>query len=219
MKDELQNYIKLSKKYDNIDGMGEMCMGLMLLGFALLGYLKASLPEHSVWRSGIPGLLFLYAVLIPVLGLAQKANQIVKRRITWPRTGYVAYHRDRKAVGPIIAIVVVGSVVTSVFTYFAYIMVSSHFNATSVGRVGYLTFLMAIYAFWIFHMGGKHSWKWLMLLVMALGLLVLAICFPDGFTKLSQPVDLFVGLLWFISGAATLFSYLRHTQSPIKEAE
>lgn len=81
------------KLYDNIDGTGEMFMGLMLLGFALLGYLQAILPEHSIWRTNMfASLLFMYAVLILVLGPGYLLRRVIKKHITWPRTGYVAGH-------------------------------------------------------------------------------------------------------------------------------
>jgi len=55
MQDELQEYMRRPKRYENIDGTAEMYMGWMLLGFALLGYLQAALPEHSIWKNGTGG--------------------------------------------------------------------------------------------------------------------------------------------------------------------
>ena len=91
MKDELQNYLARPKRYDNIDGTGEMYMGLMILGFALLGYLQTILPTDSLWSTnGFASLLFMYLILIPVLALGYWGSKAIKKHITWPRTGYVA---------------------------------------------------------------------------------------------------------------------------------
>ena len=67
MKDELQNYMGRPKRYDNIDGTGEMGMGVMMLGFALLGYLQAVLPRI---RCGdrLRQHVAYYPVLMPMLG-------------------------------------------------------------------------------------------------------------------------------------------------------
>ena len=52
MKDELQSYMDRPKRYENIDGTGEIYMGLMILGFALLGYvfyLAFWVPLYAFW--------------------------------------------------------------------------------------------------------------------------------------------------------------------------
>lgn len=36
--------------YNNIDGVGELGMGVMLLGYALLGWLQLHSPNNSVWN-------------------------------------------------------------------------------------------------------------------------------------------------------------------------
>ena len=93
MKDELQNTMERPKKYDNIDGTGEMFFGLMILGFALFGYLQTVLPEHSMWRTNVfAPFLLMYGVLLPTLGFSFLLQRVVKKHLTWPRTGYVARH-------------------------------------------------------------------------------------------------------------------------------
>ena len=42
-------------------------------------------------------LLFMYAVLALVLGGGYLLRRLIKRHITWPRTGYVAYGREGKS--------------------------------------------------------------------------------------------------------------------------
>ena len=92
MNNKLQNYMDRPKRYDNIDGSGEIYMGLMFLGFGLLNYLQTVLPKDSLWSTnGFASLLFMYLILIPVLALGFWGVKAIKKHITWPRTGYVAY--------------------------------------------------------------------------------------------------------------------------------
>jgi len=224
MKDELQDYMHRPKRYDNIDGTGEMYMGLMLQGFALLGYLQTILPRDSMWRTnGFAGLLFMYMILIPVLALGYLARRMIKKHITWPRTGYVAFPRDKKAwwTGAAAAGVlgaVIGAILAVGFACLT-MLGREHHGMMSLARAGYLAFWVLGYAFWIWRMGRVHRWKWLVLLFMALGLFAIALVVPGGFIELSRPVMLFVGLTWLGSGMATLYLYIRHNQPPAPETE
>ena len=68
-------------------------------------------------------------------------------------------------------------------------------------------------------MSKEHWWKWLLLLLMVLGVLTMALTVPENFNKLGWPVLLFIGLVWLGCGAGTLCSYIRHTQPPASQAE
>ena len=212
MKDELRNYMSRPKRYDNIDGTGEILFGLMALGFTLLNYLQAVLPK------GFAGLLIWYAGVLLMLGLMLWVAKAIKKRITWPRTGYVAYPRDRKSWWKLILIV---SVVSAVIA--AGIGCLMRFDRRhdwiSLGWMGNVFIYAAGYAFWVFYMGQKHWWKWLVLLFMALGLLAIALIAPADFVGLWRPMLLFVGLTWLASGVATLYLYIRHTKPPTPAAE
>ena len=211
----------------------------MLLGFALLGYLQTILPQDSVWRTnGFASLLFMYAILFLVLGPAYWIRRIIKRRITFPRTGYVniglGAHHTAGRVGEakikvkmsywttFIMIGVVAAVVGGGFAALAAYQ-RRHADATLglalVGYVGYLAMWEVIYAFWIWRMGGHYRWKWFLLVVMALGMVGIGIWGPGNFIAGARPVMLVAGSVWVISGMATLCSYLRHTHAPTPEME
>jgi len=230
MKTQLQDYLERPKRYANIDGTGEMYMGLMLLGFALLSYLQTVLPTNSLWRTnGFASVLFMYAILVPVLGIGYWVGRTIKKSITWPRTGYVAYgvgRADAKAKKSFwatrLAIAVLAAVIgAGVAGLLAFERRYSGATRSSfgVGYVVFLTFWVLAYAFWVWRMGRAQPWKWLVLLFLALGLLVIGLTGPADLVGLSRPVMLFVGLVWVISGVATLCSYLRHTQPPAPQAE
>ncbi len=77
----------------------------------------------------------------------------------------------------------------------------------------------AVYAGWICLVDRKHAWKWLILLFMALGLLAIGLPVRGNYFEVGWQVALFAGLVWFGSGAATLYSYMRHAQPSPPEAE
>ncbi len=217
MNDELQNYMGRPKRYDNIDGTGEMFMGLMLLAFAVSSYLDTILP-NTRWWNGVGSVLVMYGILIPALAFGFWIRRVIKKRITWPRTGYAAYPRGGKSwrlkmvvVSLISAVIGFGAVGLMIF--------AGRHGGMTVFQIGYLAILLATYAYWVFFMGGEHWWKWLLVVFMALGFLAIALIIPGDFIALSRPAMLFVGLVWFASGGLTLYFYIRHTQPPAPEAE
>ena len=72
----------------------------------------------------------------------------------------------------------------------------------------------------------QHQWKWLMLAIILIGPVVVAPAIPYPAVKLQllsgmesfPPVILSMGLVWFLSGAATLISFIRHNPLPPTEA-
>jgi len=214
-------------------------MGMMLIGFGLLGYLESILPKDSIWRTNyICHLIFSYGVLVLVLGPCYLIRWGIKRRITFPRTGYVALgvgaHHTGVNGGDLAAklkkfswviFIVVGGIAAAVAAGGCYLVwiLCQHASSTdwivSAGNIGYLVFWVLLYAFWIWRMGSEYRWKWLMLSFMALGLFVIGLSVPGNFIEMARPVALFVGMVWVVSGLGTLCSYLRHTQPPTSETE
>ncbi len=80
----------------NMDGSFELGWGTALLCFGSVSYLNAALPESvwtSWWTSWIGYLPLICAGFAPY-GIPK----MVKRFITWPRTGYVANANDLKLI-------------------------------------------------------------------------------------------------------------------------
>jgi hypothetical protein len=192
-------------------------MGLMMLAFAASSYVNTILPKTR-WWNGVGGVLLMYAVVALVLGPGYWIRRIIKKRITWPRTGYAAFPRGGKSwrikmvlvslMGAVIGLGVVGLMIFA-----------GRHGGMNVFQIGYLAIMLATYAYWIFFMGKEHWWKWLLAVFMALGFLAIARTVPSDFIELSRPVMLFVGLVWLASGGLTLYFYIRHTQPPAPEAE
>jgi MFS family permease len=219
MKDQLQNYMGRPKRYENIDGTGEMALGVMMLSFALVGYLSAVLPEGALWRkNGLATFEFIPVVMIPSWAFQHWGVKGIKKRFTWPRTGYVAYRRSGWPWWKLIVAILVASAVFGAAT--AWLMgLARRFHALSLERAVYLAVPLAAYAFFVVRWSREHAWKWLVLIFMALGLVAIALAVPGGAVESFPPVALFLGLVWLGSGVATLYSYIRHTQPPAPQAE
>jgi hypothetical protein len=218
-----------AKRYDNIDGTVEMLVGLTLLGFALAGWLEALLPENSpAWMR----LVVIYASLALAVGLAYGTRRAIKKRITWPRTGYAAYPRGGKSwwvtavVSRLIAlIIVIGLVLLIRFARKHQAMGMGHLSWNLSPKTWNLRVVLLIvvsvttYAISISRIGGGYWWKWLVLLFMILGVITLALTVPEDFGHWERPPVLFVAFLWLGSGAATLYAYIRQTKAANPEVK
>jgi hypothetical protein len=216
MKSDLRDYMNRPKRYDNVDGTNEMLMGMMLLAFTLSGYLEAGLPENSSrWMHG----LVVFGVLIPVLAFAYWSRRVIKEHFTWPRTGYAAYpRRGGKSWWAVITATVLISAITAAGLACLAAFARRH-KVMSIPQMAILASHITVYAAWVFFMGKKDPWKWLLVVFMALGLMAIALTFPADFIGPSLPAQLFIGLVWLGSGTATLCTYLRHTKLPAPETE
>ena len=214
MSNELQNYLELPKRYNNIDGTGEMAMGLMGLGFTFLNYLSSVLPKDSIWRHGLPSVVLVLGGLLPLFGVLYWGPKAIKKHITWPRTGYVAYRVGGKSWWTIIAAAAV--LATGVHCLMRF---DRWHDWRSLSWMGNVVVFAVGYGYWIRRFSREHSWKWFVLLFMVLGLFAIALIAPAGFKGLWRPMFAFVCLTWIGSGAATLYLYIQHAQQPAPEAE
>jgi len=213
MKDNLQNYMGRAKRYNNIDGTGEMGMGIMFLGFALLNCLQTALPANSMWSHGVASMLLLFAGILLTLGLIHWSTKAIKEHITWPRTGYVALRRSGKASWTVFALAACGGAVAA-----SLMVLAARHNAMNVAEAVYLAMLVGIYAIFIY-LSGEHPWKWLVVIAMVLGLLAMTLLVPSILMASWWFPMLFLSLGWLGSGGATLYLYIRHTQPPAPEAQ
>jgi hypothetical protein len=176
-------------------------------------HLQSIVPKDSMWRNGLGSELLMFLVLGPALALGYWGGKAIKKHITWPRTGYVAYRRDgaawwRRYVVPL----VVGGVVAAGFE-----LLVRRPEMMSVTRVVYLAVFVGAYG--VFVQRSECWWKWLVLLVAGLGLLTIGVSVPGDVEELAQPVMWFLGLVWLGSGGATLYWYILHTEPAVPGAE
>jgi len=152
-----------------------------------------------------------------VLVFGYGVRRVIKRRLTWPRTGYVAYPHSRKWW---ITLVASSLLAITIGVGFECLMgFARRHHAMSVPEITTLVLYILLYAFWVFLMNREHPWKWLVLFFMALGLLTLALIVPGDFHRFEQLMLLLVGFAWLMSGAGTLWSYIRRTKPASPETE
>ncbi len=202
MPSQIEDYRKRPGRYQNIDGTLEMYMGCMFLGFALLGSLETPAFKQHPW----PGMLWFYGILLSVLGLAWWATRIIKNRITYRRTGYVAYRCAKKTRAWTIALsMVIGAVVAAGFALL--VRWGLRHNAADLTRLLMVGAVVATYGLFVTFMSPEHRWKLWLVALMAISA-----------WKLETFQSLVFGLTWLASGLITLFLYIRRTR-PAEQIE
>jgi hypothetical protein len=186
----VKDYLSRPARYANIDGINELTWGAMVSGWACLDWIHAAVPHGSLWHEHWVQVVYLPAWVLAVY-LGGKA---LKRYVTYPRTGFVAYPvKPASRMAPAIAFVV------AVATSFAF---------AALARSGHLqmnTIMMGVgqLVFYVFAARPWRPWKYAFLLLIA----AVPLCVPDAHALL------FYGLAFLASGSTTLTLYLRQTRS------
>lgn len=200
-----QNYDEIRKRtarYWYVDGLAEMGLGVIFfvlgISFLLIGFVQPNTPSMILWGVGQPLVVILVAVGV---GRAIKA---LKQRVTFPRTGYVAYipkSGKRRWLGALVS-GVTAAVLSIVMTF-----LSNYLQANLMIAISGLIFaLLCVYLAVQFGLTRFYI----------LGGLVAAWAIAVSIAKPAEPLPsvlLFggIGLLWIGSGALTLVAYLRST--------
>jgi hypothetical protein len=204
--------------YYNIDGVGELAMGFMCLGWALLLWLQAHTPREAVWNQ-MYGFLVYVGVMLAAIHYGSKA---IKAHVTYPRTGFVEYRRRYRWLTAITA---------AAFTALA--MPILIFAARRNWDVTVLPSLFGLFlaAGVTYRIARTVRWKIVIGLAMAAASVAIALLPPSYFGSLAadswivHPVRtklvggflltlIVYGGLWLVSGGISFWLYLRHTQAP-----
>jgi hypothetical protein len=115
---QIQQIEKRTTRYWFADGLAEMTVSFVFLVLALYFYLKLVVPVDSL----LYPLLEMGFILFIVGGsfITSRIVNALKERLTYPRTGFVAYQQDRrgKSRSRIAAVFVVGVIVAAVTLLF-----------------------------------------------------------------------------------------------------
>jgi hypothetical protein len=211
MPEALKDYTQRPNRYQNIDGTLEMGIGLFYLIFVVLACIQSVLPNGFIRMHRGMDLISFCLTYLSLMGLSAWGGKMIKKHVTYPRTGYVAYRRPtrtRSAVyfgmGAVVAAVVAATLVRFAAK-----------RPDVMPLVGSMVNVV-IYAAVVSRLSREHPWKRFVVLFMALGLFTTAYVSPRVFDRWSS---LFVSLTWLISGGVTLYLYIRHTQPPAPEVE
>jgi len=220
MANQIADLLDRPKEYYNVDGVGEMGIGFMTLGYALFGWLNSHAPDGSIWRQMYTLFIFV-GVMVSIVHYGSKA---IKNRITYPRTGFVDYRPRDKYWIPM----GLGAGVSVVISVGVVMGMRRHWDLSMAGPlVGVLIAVAYI------RIATTVRWKWAIFGVVLAGSLAVALLPPDvvesfGGLGKSIPAKLegsflltFVlyGAALLISGCVSFWLYLRHTQPPAQEGE
>ncbi len=89
MKNTIDRTIQRTQRYWYIDGLTEIYFGFISLLMGIYFYLQASLPQDSLLYQSLT--ISFVLIIIGGAALGNWAIRALKARITYPRTGFVAY--------------------------------------------------------------------------------------------------------------------------------
>lgn len=158
---QIRNYLERPKLYYNIDGVGELGLGIMCLGYALLAWLQLHAPQDSAWHKTYTFVIYL-AVMISIIRYGSKA---IKTRITYRRTGFVDYRPRDKYWIPIAA----GAAFSALLWVALHVAARGHWEMQAPAVLVGLLFA-AMY----FRLARTVRWKWAVLCVVLAGVVGIA---------------------------------------------
>jgi hypothetical protein len=220
---QIQSLLDRPKLYYNIDGVGELGIGFMCLGYALLGFLQLHTPQTAVWHRMYTFIIYL-TVMVSIIHYGSKA---IKNRITYPRTGFVDYRPRDKYWLPM----ALGAATSALLGAVLLLAVRRHWEITTPASLIGLVFAASY-----IRIAVTVRWKWAIFWTMAVAAVVIATLPADllgaiaGDTSLTSAIpSKAVGAFWLtfvvygallmISGGISFWLYLHHTQAPAQEGQ
>lgn len=211
MAESALDYEKGPVRYNAIDGVDEMFIGLLSLALMLCMHFKNLAPEGSIWHSKytftFTSALILVAVFI--------ARTLLKERITYRRTGYVMfrYSKVKFAIGGIVGFAGGGAAVLCV----SILSRPPQQDRYLIFLAGLLWAFLYIY-FGIYTTRMYYAWRYLVALLIAAGPFAVYSALPNvrDISTLSTAV---FGGCFLISGVITFWSYLRNTRAVEAQSE
>jgi hypothetical protein len=199
----LNEYAKRTMRYWYVDGLSEIAGGGVVLLLALV-FLIGSMLEPGPTTDLFLALGQPVIVLVGALSARRVVGKI-KERVTYPRTGYVMYHRPRgrRSMRVISMTMGIAAALAIVFGMTQNIIQPRWIPGISGAVIALLLVYLA-------YENGIRRFYIMAVFTLFLGLLVVTIRLADIYAT-----PLFFGgfgLGWIVSGAVTLHHYLRTTK-------
>jgi hypothetical protein len=221
--DQVSSLLNRPKGYYNVDGVGELGIGFMCLGFAFMSWMQLRAPEYSLWNKPYTVMVFVLAMSTVI----KYGSEAIKKRITYPRTGFVEYRKRDTVWIPMI----VGAVVAVAIAALLAVARRAHWELVAPGSLIGLLFA-ACYAYGV---ARTVQWKWIVAIAMTIASVWIALLPPERIVaviahswiaRLLPPkvVGAYLmnmtlyGVLLLLSGGLSFVLYLRRTQVPGEEA-
>lgn len=203
MTESALDFEKRPLRYNAIDGVDEMLVGVLLLTLFLLLHVTNIAPEGSIWRWK-PIFLIGDTFLLVVFLVGRK---LLRERITYRRTGYVKYRSSkiRSAIGVVIA----GMIAAVAVKYVSNPWDQLHRERNLI-MLGSLLWSFLYTYFYIYKTTMHSVYRYVTALVLALGPVAVYSAFP-GTRDISTLSAAVPGACFLISGVVTFYLYLRNT--------
>ena len=199
MSERIADYLKRPLRYNIIDGIGEMGLGVVLLGLSIINNLAANIGPNAGWHSKIMPIGFMAVLLVVVLW----SEAVAKNRITYRRTGYVKYRHSRRTS------IIAASATMLIAGAAAYVLTRIWHAA---GGATVLLSGLSMCALYIYWTKLDQPWRWVVAMAMAVGPLGgRSMLISDSRDWSSMGV---IGTCWLLSGITSFCLYLRNTRPP-----
>lgn len=209
MANQIDDYVKRPFLYQHIDGLGELLIGFLWIVLPLLEFFNKTAASGSIWHRGITFYVCSAAITVAFL----YGHTILKKHITFPRTGYVKYREARKRGRLIAGMVVVFALVLSI-DYVVERFASHSYETTTIAWTSAGWGLL-----YVILTRMNAAWRWVVLLALLVVPPAATMLFPVGrFWSGTFPFVL-QGLIFAISGTIALTLYLRRNPVPEQVAE
>jgi hypothetical protein len=202
---QIQEYLCRPARYANIDGVTEMTAGLTWFGFAMVVWVPSLVPKGSVWP-----IVLSWVLLYVWFALLHFGSKAFKKRVTYPRTGFVSYPPAQRRRTMTVAFFT-GMAVSAAL---GFLVVRKHLQTVQPAL------LMGACMTLSYGVLGRPilPWKWAILALMAAG--AVGLVFLPGGLRTQASVGLaFYGAMYLVAGLITLALYLRHSQPAGEVAE
>lgn len=211
MKSKIDTVIQRTQRYWYVDGLNEIATGLIIL---LIGIYFLVVNAFST--GALSAVMVGIGVPVLMLALAWAGGKIVKmlkERITYPRTGYIAFNPQK---GGRRSKLKTAFIAAGVAIAFAFLQVMLHPELSRVAMPILTAALIALAVALLGFRFGLVRFYYLAVYTALMGLLTAWLPLYD----LGQNIFLFImfGLGWVVSGAITLVRYLASTK-PAGEEE
>lgn len=222
---DIQDLLDRPKFYHNIDGVGELAVGLMAAGFTAFQWISMHTPQNSIWNK-----IYTLWIFVAVLGaFTHYGTKAIKKRITFRRTGFVRY-RNKRWYWPGLAAFVVACAVSG-----CGLLVLSRGRAdATVLAIMLIGLLMA--ASYGYGVARAVRWKWIVASLLFVAAVIVALLpvriasapmaqsWISGFynTRFFGSLFLylaFYGLVLLVSGGISFVLYLYENRNPGAVAE
>jgi hypothetical protein len=229
--DQIEKLMQRPKFYGNVDGVGELGVGFTFLGLALLLWPQIGLPDDSIWNRMDVSFLCLGLLLL----VSHYGTKVIKKHITYPRTGFAKYRTEYS----------IWSLVPGIFGIIGIVLIlvlpTPHWDLAHRSRwlstINNALVGLVLTAFYAINFARPTRWKWIVTGLMLFSAIasawlpadVVAVLDRDsrgvawfttdkmvGVLLLTMLLD---GVLLLISGGISFVLYLRHTQPAAETAE